>query len=157
MGWGQWDPASPAARYLKELAHVYTRHAKRFTLYGEMLRPARTLNEVPTRSAQWMPDTGEPHRRSVTMPLVVHSLWRAPDGALGLVVTNWGDQALPVDLEVPLSRRRPGAVSARVADLTTGDRVAAVVEDHKLRLTLEVPARRARVLEIPSGSRPTGP
>jgi len=97
MGWdGIWEktalPRGPYRRYLKELARVYTEEAKRLTRYGEMLRPARVLNELPTGTAKWT----EP----VTMPVILHSLWRAPDGAVGLVVTNWSDAAQVVQFDI---------------------------------------------------------
>ncbi len=148
MGWGTWDPASPGCQYLKTLARMYTDHAKRFTFYGEMLRPARTLNDVPVESAQWMPNNGQPNRRPVSMPLLVHSLWRAPDGALGLVLTNWGDQPQPIDLAVPFRQHMPGAQAVRVVDLTSGDKVAATIEGDTLRFSRNVAPRGAQVMEI---------
>ena len=121
-----------------------TDYAKRFTFYGKMLRSARTLNEVPTESVQWMGDNGHPSRRPVTMPLVVHSLWRALDGALGLVLTNWGDEAQQIELEIPLAKRLPSASDTYVVDLKSGDRLASVVEGGHLRLDLEMAQRAGR-------------
>ena len=82
------------------------------------------------------------------MPLVVHSLWRAPDGALGLVLTNWGDEVQPMELEVPLAKYQPGADHAQIRDLTTGKEWTAEVKDGQFHLRLEMTPRSARVLEM---------
>ena len=148
MGWGSWKVDSPNARYLKVLARAYADQAKRFTFYGEMLRPAATLNDVPTESVQWMKNDGRPNRRPVTMAMVVHSLWRAPDGALGLVLTNWGEDAQPIELEVPLAKLLSSVANAQAVNLTSGDTLATTVEGGRMRLKLEIPGRSARVVEI---------
>ena len=36
----------------------------------------------------------------MTLPYVLHSRWRAPDGAIGLVVTNWGEKPQTVVFDV---------------------------------------------------------
>jgi len=115
MGWdGIWEsatmPREPCGRYLKELARVFTEKAKRFTRYGEMLRPARVLNEIPTGTGVW--------REPVTMPIILHSLWQAPDGTLGLVVTNWSDTEQEIEFDIGGGLRlEMGPYSAQVIEI----------------------------------------
>jgi len=56
--------------------------ARPFVLYGQMLRPMHVVESLPELSAEW--NGGQ----VATMPAVLHSAWRSPEGELGLVATN---------------------------------------------------------------------
>ncbi len=83
-----------SASYLKEVVSCYHQVGKRFLLYGEWL-PAPDVS-APVRSLEFM------HKQEVgvRMPTVLQSLWRAPDGSVGLVLTNWTGQRQSISLSV---------------------------------------------------------
>ncbi len=66
--------------------HAYAA-AKKFLLYGTMLRQPRMLKELPQIDVKWHISWNEPFF-DVALPAVLHSVWRAPDGALGVVAYN---------------------------------------------------------------------
>ncbi|MDH7569434.1 MAG: DUF6259 domain-containing protein, partial [Armatimonadota bacterium] len=70
------------AAYLRAVTHCVYRAGRKFLLEGKWLRPPPL--DVPTQPVR----VGrQPH--TVLWPVVRHSLWRAPDGTLGLLLTNW--------------------------------------------------------------------
>ena len=80
-----------SAAYLRAATHCF--HAgRKFLLEGKWLRPPAL--DVPARKTT----VGFSHRATVSMPVVRHSLWRAPDGSIGLLLTNWTGEVQPVSL-----------------------------------------------------------
>ena len=110
-------------------------------LYGEMLRPARVVNRIPETSAKWTQDL------AVTMPEVVHSLWRAPDDTLGLVVANWSSKPHTVLFELDLKRAGLDAKAVAISDLTPSAPPRRV-QGPVAQFHVDMPARGAKVIEI---------
>lgn len=86
-----------SAAYLQEVVRCYDRVGRKFLQEGQWLR-APALN-VPSEKITLIRKGGV----EVSWPVVRHSLWRAQDGSLGLLVTNWTGQDQKVDL-----RFKPG-------------------------------------------------
>lgn len=141
MNSAHFQPEMATGQFLRTLARAYTGAARKFTLYGEMLRPAPVVNGVPGSTAKWTQDI------PVTMPEVVHSLWRAPDGTLGLVAANWSNTAHSVLFEVDLKQAGLDANAAAITDLTPAQPPRRV-EGSMVQLSVDMPARSAKVFEI---------
>jgi hypothetical protein len=92
-----YAPASAA--FLRTLARVHDR-ARDYLLYGEFLPPARVYNTA-TLSSAWI--RGNDLQRG-TFPVIGHTAWRAPSGALGFAFVNQSAQTQVVDWEVDLAQ-----------------------------------------------------
>ena len=71
------------AEFVIHIAHLRQNAGLKFLAFGEMLRALQFENELPVVEGKWAdpPDV----RR---MPAVLNSVWKAPDGTLGLVFCN---------------------------------------------------------------------
>jgi len=96
LGWFGADALSvdtAEALYLKELAKAFS-SAKKFLLFGEMVRPPELKGDNPNVSALWREG-----QKPVEMPSVGCTAWKAPDGTLGLAFTNCDDSPHSVSYE----------------------------------------------------------
>ncbi|HEX40840.1 MAG TPA: hypothetical protein ENN81_02110 [Phycisphaerales bacterium] len=71
--------------------------AVKFLVYGEMLREPRITSHMPELDVKWYIRWTTDYY-TVTMPAVLSSLWRAPDGRLGLVLYNISDRDTSMSL-----------------------------------------------------------
>lgn len=131
-----------SAAYLRATTHTF--HAGRaFLLEGKWLRPPAL--DVPERKMS----IGFTHSATVSMPVVRHSLWKAPDGRVGLLLTNWTGEVQPVSLRCePVAWGVPSG-SIRPHQLWAGQERTGTVEmgpDGTLRAQL--PARSVLLLEF---------
>ena len=69
--------------------------SRKFLQSGEMLRAPKFAEAVPEVDFKWYVSWGTEYF-DVALPQVVHSLWRAPDGNLGLVFYNIGSTPITV-------------------------------------------------------------
>lgn len=83
-----------SAAYLREVTRCYDKVGQKFLLEGQWLR-APAL-DVPSEKVTLIRKGGT----EVSWPVVRHSLWRAQDGSLGLLVTNWTGQPQKADLRL---------------------------------------------------------
>ena len=86
-----------SAAYLRELTRCYDSVGRPWLLEGQWLRPPSL--DVPSEVVPVVRRA----KTDVTMPVVRHSLWRAPDGSLGLVLTNWTAKPQRVDAALRLA------------------------------------------------------
>ena len=84
-----------SAAYLREATRCSVA-ARKYLLEGQWLRPPAL--DVPARPMT----VGFPHKATVQMPVVRHSLWQAPDGNLGLLLTNWTGEEQRISLALDL-------------------------------------------------------
>ncbi|MCC7353638.1 MAG: hypothetical protein IT330_07745 [Anaerolineae bacterium] len=94
MGWlSAWIFDFPReAEYLKMLAQVRYRSLK-YLAYGELVHPPMVdAAGLPAISTQW--ELWRKAQRVTVLP-ILYSAWQAPDGALGIAVTNLSDDAHP--------------------------------------------------------------
>ncbi len=93
------NPKSPfhkKARFLKAMLDC-REVGRKFLTFGQMLRPPILLSELPTVYTDkfWGGRFGR-----ITVPAVLASLWKSPDGKVGLVVCNCSDSAQNVKLKL---------------------------------------------------------
>lgn len=87
-GWMGIDVTSERGAYLRDVARI--RHAKRqFFQFGELVGSLAPNVDPGTTSGRWKNvnrDGAEPSE--VTLPAVMSSLWKSPDGLFGLAIAN---------------------------------------------------------------------
>lgn len=102
------DPVVAAhLEYLRKACEVRDRYPQYLCL-GEMLRPPRITGGIPEL-------TTEEFRRldgKVTLPAILAGTWRAPDGSIGVVVTNASQKRLPFSLHLDPDELGLGRASA---------------------------------------------
>lgn len=83
------DVLKGVAPYIQNLVQLRSR-IRKFVQFGEMLRPPKILSIVPRQTLnKW---EGAYGMHKVIAPVLERSLWRAPDGSLGLIVANYSDK-----------------------------------------------------------------
>jgi hypothetical protein len=106
-GWVQpalliWYKNAPIALdAVAKRGHAYAA-ARKFLVYGQMLREPKFLNQIPSMDVKWYIEWSKKYHK-ISMPTVLCSLWYAPDGTLGLILYNIGskDQKVSVELSNP--------------------------------------------------------
>jgi len=82
-----WRDQARRKRYIEfvvRIARIRHNAGFKFLVLGEMLEPLEIQNKLPEVRGNWGP-AGRGFR---VMPAVIHSVWRAPDGTIGLVFCN---------------------------------------------------------------------
>lgn len=137
-----------SAAYLRELCRSYDLVGKPYLLYGQWLRPPKL--DVPTGNMRL--------KRRITVdvptPVVRRSLWRAPDGSLGFVVTNWDAQPHKVDVTLKLADyglKGPQSWQQRWP-VTNG---AAEPVGDSVRCVVQLPPRSVRLFALTKQPKPT--
>ncbi len=91
---GEGEPwVREQARFLKRLIEARRAGAK-FLRFGEMLRPLEFVGSVPTVPTRLWRDEKRPMPTPAVLPVVVCSVWRAPDGEVGIVVVNLSEKSV---------------------------------------------------------------
>ena len=89
MNWAPWEPKvgdnEASLEMLSCTAALRRGPAKDFLVYGRMMPPASVEG---IRTMRWQ-RAGTDHQ----IPAVFHAAWQAPDGRLGLVLSNWTEEA----------------------------------------------------------------
>jgi hypothetical protein len=144
-------PVDPAkAAFVGEVAAARTSFARDYLVYGTMLRPLPleiapvTLDYFLYNAPHQLPHYGE--HNSKTVPSVIHSAWRSPEGKIGFLFVNLLAQAQRVRL--PIDRAHYGlpvgtALNAEV--VTSGGRTPLALDE---TTEIELPARRVVLVEL---------
>jgi len=125
--------------------------ARKFLIYGEMLRPPAMLAPAKSVDLRWYRGWSTSYY-DISAPAVLHSFWRAPSGELGLVLYNIDDAShgTTVRLRDPaygLKQDEPCTI--RYVHPAAGAPVSMQWRGpHEVELSLPVPARSPVVLEI---------
>ncbi|MCI5778963.1 MAG: DUF6259 domain-containing protein [Lentisphaeria bacterium] len=87
---------------------------RKFFVYGRMLRPPVIKNQIPTLTIPWGIGWSK-NVYEVKSPAVIASAFRAPDGAVGIVLYNLDERehavaVTPDDRECPMEKRQFAAV-----------------------------------------------
>ena len=136
-----------SAAYLRELTRCYDSVGRPWLLEGQWLRPPKL--DVPSRTVRVV----RRRKVDVTMPVVRHSLWRAPDGSLGLVLTNW--TAKPQRVDTALRLADYGLKGQwHWQQLWPPAQAAAQRVEGQARCTLDLPPRSARLFALVRKPRP---
>ncbi len=143
------NPPVPEARpdhaaYLRELVRCYHESAKKFLLYGQWLPPFALAVEsfkLPQRARTITVDRN--------VPAVLHSVWRAEDGGVGIVMTNITDKPAKIFYNVRLDALGLGQRKEYVLTQAwpPGRKVAETIAD-VLRREEELPPRSARIYQL---------
>ena len=125
--------------------------ARKFLTYGEMLRPPVLLEPARRVDMKWYRAWSRSYY-DITMPAVLHSFWRAPDGELGLALYNIDDDhhAVTLRFDDPAHGLRPGTKVALADVYGSGGGPGACRWDESSRLlaSLTVPARSPVVVRL---------
>ena len=145
-----WEDEERRKKYVDFTLHIaqLRYHAgQKFLVFGQMLKPVNFKNKLPVREGFWQWDGKEKRR----FPAVMNSLWKAPDGSIGLVLCNitddehtveftldLGDYDLPSDRDYVLIRR----------EIDGSETQLRVLKDHSLSLNLSLQPLKGDILEI---------
>jgi len=125
--------------------------ARKFLVYGQMLREPRLKNEVPELDMKWYRGWSKNYYNT-SMPAVLRSMWRAPDGNLGVVLYNISSEEQRISLV--LDDPGYGIVEASGVRITSLYPVRSPAGEWKsldkqaIVLNLTVPARSPMVFEL---------
>ncbi len=158
--WGQipdynwWQPIdSPAAdapgfQFLRDVARARTGFAKDFLVNGAMLAPLELAS--PDVAVKWQLTTGQ--FDSSTFPAIQHGAWRAPDGRVGIVLTNISGQSIQVALPIrPVDLGLSPATRFAVSVLDgTGSRTIASDVSGNASYLLDVPPLKVLLVVVSS-------
>jgi hypothetical protein len=155
--WDTFPAADPGKEaFVRELALARTGFARPYLAYGTMLRaptiPATLIDlDFHQRYYGWGTDAWL-NDGSWSVPDVMVSAWRSPDGEIGTVFVNLrGDRAVtvPVDIDLKLlwNEDRAGA-EVKLLTLDGATRLNDIALDNKLNAELTLEPRKVTVLEI---------
>jgi hypothetical protein len=92
-GWMHIDLSSGRGGYLRDVARV--RHARRqFFQFGELVGELKPTSDPGTTTGGWKNVKRDGSGATdVTLPAVMATIWKSPDGALGLAIANLSEEA----------------------------------------------------------------
>ena len=95
--WAPWEPKVENSKNAFEMIRAVTAlrrgPGRDYLVYGRMLRPAR-VKRIPT--IEW-----NYKGRNNRIPAVFHACWQAPDGSVGVVLSNWTTTSQTVIIRQP--------------------------------------------------------
>jgi hypothetical protein len=104
-------------QFIRDIARARTGFARSFLVDGSMLPPLAITS--PNVSVTWSSSSGG-GAGSGSFPAIQHSEWQAPDGAVGIVLTNISDQTLSVTVPIQRQRLKLDASLSYIVQLTDG-------------------------------------
>ncbi|MBT3379722.1 MAG: hypothetical protein HN742_36475 [Lentisphaerae bacterium] len=116
------------------------RAAKPYLLYGDMLRPPAYTTSPHTMDLRWYRAWRE-HYYDITLPTVLRSLWRAPDGSVGLVLYNISAEDQTADVTIPNSSIPAGKPARMTYPDETPDALSVEVGPKSIRVKAPLPPR----------------
>jgi len=136
------------AEFVIHIAHLRQNAGLKFLAFGEMLKPLQFENKLPSVEGKWgsMKDV----RR---MPAVLNSVWRAPDGTLGLVFCNVNTAADKSDVRYKMDVAKYGLPKGRIYIVIrrNDDGTEEVLEKYAspvFERTETIPSMNALILEV---------
>jgi hypothetical protein len=130
------DPAADhdAAAYFKAAVAARTTYARKYLVSGEMLPGLRI--SVPKIPVSFRCVDGS--RGFGSFAAVQHSAWRAPDGAVGILLTNFAEKR--IDVQLPLDFMRLG--------MDGGERCAVTLVGESFRRVVSTSAGDGYTLDL---------
>ncbi len=149
LGWLGYFPADEKYKahgdYLKALSECRER-AQKWMALGEMLRPLEYKGEMPSVAGQW---TVWRAKQRVELPAVMNSVWRAPDGTIGIALTNMSAKAVKARFEFKGAEYGLKSAGLAVSELTgKGVAEAEAYSAGSFERSEELPPRSARFLVV---------
>jgi len=97
--WKDPEVTKKIVDFTVQIAQLRYHAGRKFLVYGEMQRPLVFDNKLPYLEGWWQ-KFREPEVRR--LPAVMNSVWKAPDGTLGLVFCNISDNEHTVEFNLNL-------------------------------------------------------
>ena len=118
---------------------------KKYLIYGKMLRMPPILEEMPRIAVKWHRAWSKRYY-NVVMDKVLRSAWCAPNGDIGIVLYNIGEE--PLSLTLVLDPIEYGILE-KFFPLYSDDQSFSVKQvDGKYQLSVMVPSRMPVILEL---------
>ena len=136
------DEVKGAQDYIQRLTQLRG-EIRKFVQFGEMLRPPKILNQIPKQTLNRWEDSSHGLVK-VIAPTVERSLWRAPDGSLGLVIVNYSDESQEIVLDS--SFISGDSVDMKVIDHTGILKTGKIIKGKPLKLS--IPPAQGVTVEI---------
>ncbi|MCF6175245.1 MAG: DUF6259 domain-containing protein [Victivallaceae bacterium] len=126
--------------------HAYAA-AKKFLVYGEMLREPKIINKLPEVDFRYWRAWSKTWF-NVTYPAVLRSMWKAVDGSLGIVLYNITKE--PQHVKIQLTTKELANVSnVKIKSIYPKTLVAtAAIQSGYVVVSCSVPARSPVVIQI---------
>ncbi|MEW6358270.1 MAG: DUF6259 domain-containing protein [Planctomycetota bacterium] len=144
------DQYKEGADYLAHLARLRANSLK-YLAYGEMLRPLTFTNDMPVAKGEWRVFR---QPRMVEMPAIQSSVWRAPDGTVGIVFTNvLKDEISASYVFNTVAYGLPEAKEYILTEITEqGEKEIGRIKGPTFSRTETIPGRKARIVCVkPAG------
>ena len=131
------------AAYLKNLVTCYDEVGKEYLLDGEWLPPPDIRVDSTGIPIRWNQEI------LVPFPSIQGSLWRAPDGDIGLFLTNWTSQPKEFDLQLDRSTYGPSDRKVYLRTIWPKEQSSVFeLENPIWKVHDYLPPRSLRVIEI---------
>jgi len=133
--------------FLVHIARLKHNSGYKFLTLGEMQRPLVLGNELPVMEAQQQSWAKGPRR----MPAVIHAVWKAPDGTLGLVFCNVSEAEQKAGYTINVTEYGlpvRGEYTVRELQDNGASRVVGQYKEPAFSRVEKIPPRRALLLEI---------
>ena len=122
------------------------RTARKFLVYGQMLRPPVIRTAVPAVPVKWCISYRQNYFSTLMSP-VPGNTWRAPDGSFALVLYNITEQEQPVSVTLDRKTYQLGNGTFR-ALYPAGQSFTAIPDANGCRIQLKVPPQSPVILEL---------
>lgn len=150
------DPAKVA--FVREVARARTGFGKPWLAYGAMMRPL----DLPAESIEldyhlYNVHSSRPHfdeKGTMSVPEVVHSAWKAPDGRIGFFFVNLRDDtavSVPLDVD-PEEYGVPLGAPYGLRQVTSQNELDLMSGTERTTVHVDLAPRRVTVVELRSGS-----
>ncbi|NOZ24428.1 MAG: hypothetical protein GXP25_25400 [Planctomycetes bacterium] len=155
LAWMPSDILNPeykaGADYLAHLAKL-RQNSLKYLAYGEMLRPLKFTNDIPIAKGEW---TRWRRKITVEMPAIQSSVWRAPDGTVGIAFTNVLKSEIPASYVFnTLAYGLPEAKEYILSEITEqGEKEIGRVQGPRISRTETIPGHKARIICVKSAGR----
>jgi hypothetical protein len=147
--WSDPHVTNRAAQFIIDIAQLRHHAGRKFLAYGEMMKPLTFKNDLPCIEGWWQQAGPGPEIKR--LPAVMHSVWKAPDGTLGLVFANISNREQKVRFDMDLAAYGlPGASSYRLTELAKDGaaKLRRTTRENSLSMELALPALSGYILEI---------
>lgn len=143
------EQCKEGADYLAHLAKLRARSLK-YLAFGEFLRPLTFTNDIPVAKTEWKVFR-QPH--PVEFPAIQSSVWRAPDGSVGLVFTNVLKDPISATYSFDAAAYGlPPAKSYAISEITEdGEKEIARADSATFSRTEKIDGHRGLVLSVKPG------
>lgn len=147
--WKDPETTRRVADFVVQLVRLRYHAGQKFLVYGEMLKPLVFDDKLPLVEGWWQKFADQPEIKK--FPAIMHSVWKAPDGTLGLVFVNIANNEQKTSFTIDL--RDYGVADKKAYRLIerASDGTERIVETHttaSFKTQITVPALKGLILEV---------